>query len=201
MSYRIIGKYRGLAPEELDTADTLEEANYLLEEYQLAFGNTWEIWKEEVLENNPYCQCHLRNPRIRTVERGGGGKRDKPKKCEILEDGRICGKVTREGKNVCPDHIDRGSYVQQLMARQQQMEDADEAAAKGKVKLDNNATVKELLLILELNGPRTIERLVRDLNRDAKIVEAYIKALKRKKLVKTKTTKRGSTVVLLPNQS
>lgn len=203
-----MGKYRGLAPEELDTADTLEEADYLLEEYQLAFGSTWEVWKESIpFENNPCCQCYRRrNPRVRIVDRGEGGKyKAEVGRCEMLENGRVCGAPTREGKRLCPDHIEKGSYIQRIAAKQLEMAAADKAAAKGKIKLSDkdiitNETVRELLLMLELSGPKTIERLVRELNRDQNVVEAYVAALKKKKLVKTKLNKRGSTMVFLSTQ-
>tara|TARA_Y100000310_G_scaffold155094_1_gene154582 strand:- start:94 stop:291 length:198 start_codon:yes stop_codon:yes gene_type:complete len=40
--YKIMGTYRGNS-EELDEADTLDEANYLLTEYRVAFGPDWLI--------------------------------------------------------------------------------------------------------------------------------------------------------------
>lgn len=40
--YKIMGTYRG-EREELDSADSLDEANYLLAEYQLAFDGDWLI--------------------------------------------------------------------------------------------------------------------------------------------------------------
>ena len=40
--YKIMGTYRG-EREELDSADSLDEANYLLAEYQLAFDGDWSI--------------------------------------------------------------------------------------------------------------------------------------------------------------
>jgi len=44
--YRIMGKYKGLT-EELDTADTLREAEYLRAEYSMAYKGTYTIWIEE----------------------------------------------------------------------------------------------------------------------------------------------------------
>ena len=40
--YKIMGTYRGNT-EELDSADNLDEANYLLAEYQLAYAGDWII--------------------------------------------------------------------------------------------------------------------------------------------------------------
>lgn len=41
-SYEIVGTYQGIS-EILDTAETSEDANYLLNEYQMAFGKDWII--------------------------------------------------------------------------------------------------------------------------------------------------------------
>jgi hypothetical protein len=46
MSYRIMAGYGG-NQEEVDTAETLEEAQYLAREYNLAYGAGWTVWYEE----------------------------------------------------------------------------------------------------------------------------------------------------------
>lgn len=43
--YRIMGKYKGQT-EEIDTAETEKEAQYLQGEYQLAYGAQWQVWIE-----------------------------------------------------------------------------------------------------------------------------------------------------------
>jgi hypothetical protein len=43
--FKILGKYRGQT-EEIDTADTLREAEYLVAEYQMAYGVSWVVWYE-----------------------------------------------------------------------------------------------------------------------------------------------------------
>lgn len=211
-----MGKYSGLAPEELDTANSLEEAEYLLGEYQLAFGNTWELWLEAVsnsYDNNPTCQCYRRNNFIpqpqgyqktvsaaldrnpRVVAKIEGGGRNKSERC------KICGKSTREGKDLCTEHIGESDYAKRLAAKMTQMAAEDEAASIGKIDLaSDNETVRELLLTLKLNGPKTIDRLSQELHRDKKIITNYVNALKKKRLVKTKPTSRGATIVLLPTQ-
>jgi hypothetical protein len=40
--YKIMGTYQG-EREELDSADSLDEANYLLAEYQLGYDGGWSI--------------------------------------------------------------------------------------------------------------------------------------------------------------
>lgn len=47
----IMGESR-FGVEEIDTAETREEADYLLGEYRLAFGNDFTIWTEEKGEHH-----------------------------------------------------------------------------------------------------------------------------------------------------
>lgn len=46
MSYKIMGRYKNRPVEEIDTAETHKEAQYLLGEYVMAFGSDWQIWIE-----------------------------------------------------------------------------------------------------------------------------------------------------------
>ncbi len=41
--YKIMGKSQ-YGTEELDTADTLKEAKFLVGEYKMAYGAGWTIW-------------------------------------------------------------------------------------------------------------------------------------------------------------
>lgn len=45
-AYRIMGRYCDGPAEEVDTAETEDEADYLLGEYTMAFGLGWSLWKE-----------------------------------------------------------------------------------------------------------------------------------------------------------
>lgn len=45
--YQIIGIYKDKEPEVIDTAYDLDEALYLLTEYQMSFGNEWEMRMEK----------------------------------------------------------------------------------------------------------------------------------------------------------
>ena len=40
--YSIIGVYKG-NPEVIDTADTMKDAIYLMQEYAMSFGHEWSI--------------------------------------------------------------------------------------------------------------------------------------------------------------
>ena len=41
--FKVMGRYNNMT-EELDTADTREDAEFLLDEYCTAFGDGWELW-------------------------------------------------------------------------------------------------------------------------------------------------------------
>lgn len=41
--FRVMGKYRNMT-EEIDSADSLSEAEELASEYRQAFGSLWSIW-------------------------------------------------------------------------------------------------------------------------------------------------------------
>jgi len=41
--YSIIGVYQNCMPEELDTAETKQDAVKLMREYRMAFGQAWKI--------------------------------------------------------------------------------------------------------------------------------------------------------------
>ena len=41
--FKIMGKYKGGSWEEIDTADTKQDAEYLLQEYRIAYGGEWRL--------------------------------------------------------------------------------------------------------------------------------------------------------------
>jgi hypothetical protein len=43
LKIKIWGRYQG-SVEEIDTAETWQEARYLLNEYRTAFGPGWNLW-------------------------------------------------------------------------------------------------------------------------------------------------------------
>jgi predicted transcriptional regulator len=90
-------------------------------------------------------------------------------------------------------------YVQDLIARLEQRESEDERVHKRGPRAVNlqGITTQEILQHLAFHGPRTEERLCRELNLEVKTLQGYVQALRRKKLVTLGHTKRGSTVVKL----
>ena len=107
--------------------------------------------------------------------------------------------MTREGKPFCSEHVEKHPYVQNVL-KQLDTRDAEDAAVLEKGESAANLagiTAHELLQQLELNGPRTVQRLARELNIDHKIVTGYVNALSKRGLVETDLTRRGSTVVMI----
>ena len=49
--FEIIGKLEDFDIEVIDSADTYNEAVYMLGEYEMAFGNGWILW---IKDNNIY---------------------------------------------------------------------------------------------------------------------------------------------------
>jgi hypothetical protein len=47
MSWAIMGKYLDFDEEEIDEAEDEEDADYLLKEYEMAYGFGWKLWKKE----------------------------------------------------------------------------------------------------------------------------------------------------------
>lgn len=45
--YKIMGKYKSLPAEEIDEAEDISNAEYLLGEYRLAYGCDWRVWYEK----------------------------------------------------------------------------------------------------------------------------------------------------------
>ena len=41
--FKIMGKYRQMPWEEVDEAEDKDEADYLLKEYKLAYGEGWKL--------------------------------------------------------------------------------------------------------------------------------------------------------------
>lgn len=137
----------------------------------------------------------LHNPRIVDRWEPEDKRRKKITTCEEpMANGKLCGEKTKEGKDRCIEH---SAYAQKLKLKQQEIESLDEQARMGK-KIDiNSPNIRDLFLALRLQGPRTVERLAKEMNKDIEVIEGYLKALKKTGLIKFGKTKRGSTTVSL----
>ena len=58
-------------------------------------------------------------------------------------------------------------------------------------------TAREVVRALSVNGPRTVARLAKDLNIEIRIIDGYVRALKRRKAIRLRANKRGTLVVEL----
>lgn len=124
-----------------------------------------------------------------------GPRRISPRHCE--QPG--CNQATREGKAFCSEHVEEHPYVKELIARLAERDRQDEEVNKkgSKAATLDAITAQEILQHLAFHGPRTEERLCRELNVDTRTLKGYVAALKRHRLVTLGTTKRGSTLVKL----
>lgn len=124
-----------------------------------------------------------------------GPRRISPRHCEHPG----CNQATREGKAYCSEHVEEHPYVKELIARLAERDRQDEEVSKrgSKAVALDAITAQEILQHLAFHGPRTEERLCRELNVDVRTLKGYVGALKRARLVTLGTTKRGSTLVKL----
>lgn len=130
---------------------------------------------------------------LKTLLRHATERRSQPRYCE--EPG--CGAATREGKPFCPTHVERNPYVQQVLATLRSREQADERVRqRGARPTDvHSLTAQEILHFTEINGPKTVRRLARELNQSIEVIRAYAKGLERQGLVSLTLTRRRRTVV------
>lgn len=113
-----------------------------------------------------------------------------------------CENTTREGKPFCPDHIDHLPEVSRIKQRLAAVEDEITLVKRyGAHAVDvDGFTAHEILHYLDQYGGRTIARMARDFGMEAEVMGYYVRKLKRKKLVKTKPSRRDGTLVALPTQ-
>lgn len=70
--------------------------------------------------------------------------------------------------------------------------------AKGQKVAESSLLFQEILIHITNHGPKTVERLSRDLMIDVAIIKKLVRTMKRKGIIKTGRTKRGSVIVRLP---
>lgn len=133
---------------------------------------------------------------LRTLERWAQHQaRGQTRHCEA----EGCRAATREGKPFCSEHVERHPYVQQVLAQLERRE-TEEARVfdQGARAVDPaGITSQEILQFLRVHGPRTVPRLARELNLEVKTITGYVRALERRKVVETDTTRRGALIVRL----
>lgn len=108
-----------------------------------------------------------------------------------------CGQPTREGKPYCPEHVDQQPYVAELLAELARQEaELAMVSLHGSDAVDTSGlTARELLQLVRLHGPRTVQRLGRELNIKPIIIRSYVRAMSEVGMVELGISKRGKTVV------
>jgi hypothetical protein len=107
-------------------------------------------------------------------------------------------KTTREGKPYCPGHVEMNPYARGIIAVRDSREQEIKAIKKGQPIDKDSALFEEVLVDIRNRGPRTVERIARDLMLDIKLIRKLVRVLKRNGHIKTGRTERGSTTVRLP---
>lgn len=129
---------------------------------------------------------------MRIIIPDGASSRTGPNFCEF--DG--CKETTREGKPYCSNHVELNLYASEVVAHLERRAQED-GRARRQVRGINTGgvTATELLQNIADHGPRTKERLCRELNIDRAALDGYVEALRVKGLVTVGLTKRGSETV------
>ncbi len=119
--------------------------------------------------------------------------RRRPRRCEQDD----CNSATQGGKPFCTEHVTEHPYVQEVMASLARRELEETRVAKvGSRAVDvTGITSQEILGYLAVHGPSTSRRLAHELNINTLVLDGYLKAQKRRKLVKFTTNRRGRLVV------
>jgi len=122
-----------------------------------------------------------------------------PRRNKITLDCELCGAITREGKPYCSEHVHMQPYVEHLLSQLAAQEKEHERVLVKGTRAANlkSLTAKELKMHLHLFGPRTVNRLARELNLDSSVIAIYVKKMERAKVVSTSVTRRGHVMVVL----
>jgi hypothetical protein len=110
-----------------------------------------------------------------------------------------CFETTRERKIYCTDHVEQQPYIQELLAQIHERESEDNKVMMEGPSAVNmgGITIKEILLLLKQRGPRTEERLTRELHLEKSMVHNYVVALNKKGIVEYHSTARFDQSIAL----
>lgn len=123
----------------------------------------------------------------------GSGARGEAVRCDVPG----CSSSTREGKPYCSEHVDYNPYVSRLLDQIAERDKEDEAARSGKTLNVRGITAQSIIQHLAEHGPRTRERLCKELQIDMDVLDGYTRAMVRKKMVRRGRTRRGSVTLEL----
>jgi len=108
-----------------------------------------------------------------------------------------CQAQTREGKPYCSEHVTAHPYVQRLLETLEEREsEQEDVRSNGCGAVDTaGPTAGEILRHLSHNGPKTVQRIARDLQLELAVVRSYVRSLEGEGRVHLSQTSRGSFVV------
>jgi len=117
-----------------------------------------------------------------------------------------CKEPTREGKPYCSIHIEKSSYVQDLLNRLSGRETEEEMAREGRIEeylehSPSSSVVQEILTTLRMRGERTTAALAKELLMDEKAIRGYINYLVKQGKVVIRPIRRGGVSVRLSRTS
>jgi len=108
-----------------------------------------------------------------------------------------CSKPTTGDKDYCLLHVAHNSYAKHVIEalENRNYEDAQVKLRGPEAANIEGITAKEILLELSQRGPRTVNRLSRNLRIEGGILRSYLVALKMSRKISESTTKRGAVVI------
>lgn len=119
----------------------------------------------------------------------------------------VCGTQTSENKPYCINCIDNYPYIVALKKQVEFLEQEEKKAADAvqngtKIIVPKKSIIlEEIINHLKIHGPKTVERLARELNHSAKIIHAYVRAMVRRKLIKAGLTRRQKIIASALSES
>jgi hypothetical protein len=110
-----------------------------------------------------------------------------------------CEETTREGKEYCTHHVEKHSYIQDLMARMQERDRQDtEVMMIGSSAVNHKGiTVQEIMIHLRQTGTMTFDGLAKALQLEKYVLQKYIFALRDQNRVEIINTARECMAVRL----
>lgn len=110
-----------------------------------------------------------------------------------------CLRATKEGKEFCQEHVEEHPYVKRILSDLANFEKEKQKVLRNKRVIRKGYLEQEIMNVLAESSPVSIEKMVKLLSYDRRIIEVYVKSAQRRKLVSTRKNKRGYLMVTLNN--
>ena len=132
------------------------------------------------------------NPRarVRTTPRHTGAARPSSKYCES------CGSYTQEGKPFCSEHVERHSYIAELLSKLAEKDaEINRVRHQGPSGISENSIIaKDILIRIRVDDAKTAEGLAKELGLDTPLIREYINYLMDRNKIVPKRGPRGVTL-------